>query len=307
MAGVLFGFGVIGIVIFVGYAVARRRVLGPDGQRTLAKLAFSIAMPALLFTQIATADLGRIFSRSLIVTAGSVVVVVALYVAVARFVWHRPADEVIIGSLASGYVNGGNLGIPIAVYVLGSATYAIPVMLWQLCVLAPASMAIIERLRNRDARGLRAVVRPVFRNPLVIAAAAGIAAALLPWGVPEVIMQPLDLLAGLAVPSALLAFGMSLHGGSVPGAAPVRPAIFAIVILKNIVQPAAAYAVARYGVHLEGVDLFAATLFAALPTAQNVFVYAMRAGTGVQLARDSIVITSAISIPIVVALAAVMV
>ena len=308
VAGVLFGFGVIGIVILVGYVVARRRMLGPDGQRVLARLAFTIAMPALLFTQIATSDLHQVFSRALIVTAGSVVVVVAIFALVARLVWRQPLDQIIIGSLASSYLNGGNLGIPIAAYVLGSAAYAIPVMLWQLCVLAPVSMAVIDRHRARatGGAGRRAAIRPVIRNPLVIAALAGVGAALLPWPVPEVVFQPLELLAGLAVPSALLAFGMSLHGGKVPGGAQVRPTIYLVVLLKNIVQPVAAYLIARYGVHLEGVELFAATLFAALPTAQNVFVYAMRANTGVTLARDSIVITSALSIPIVLGLAALM-
>ncbi|GAA2245696.1 AEC family transporter [Rarobacter faecitabidus] len=308
MAGVLFGFGVIGIVIFVGYGVARRRILGPDGQRVLARLAFTIAMPTLLFTQIATSDLGQVFSPALLVTAGSVVAVVTIFVLVARFAWHQPLDQIVIGSLASGYVNGGNLGIPIAVYVLGSASYAIPVMLWQLCVLAPLSMAVIERQHARETGrgGPGAAIRPVFLNPLVIAALAGIAASLLPWPVPEVILQPLGLLAGLAVPAALLAFGMSLHAGKLPGGAQVRPTIFLVIVLKNVVQPAAAFLLARYAVGLEGIELFAATLFAALPTAQNVFVYAMRANTGITLARDSILLTSAISIPIVLALAAMM-
>ena len=36
--------------------------------------------------------------------------------------WRRGArPHTVIGSLASGYVNGNNFGIPIAVYMLGDA------------------------------------------------------------------------------------------------------------------------------------------------------------------------------------------
>jgi predicted permease len=49
----------------------------------------------------------------------------------------RPA-ELATGALASSYVNAGNLGVAIAAYVLGDASYVAPVLLCQVLVLAYA-------------------------------------------------------------------------------------------------------------------------------------------------------------------------
>jgi predicted permease len=46
------------------------------------------------------------------------------------------------------------------------------------------------------------------------------------------------------------------------------------------------------------------TVIAALPTAQNVFTVAVRYGTGVVLARDSIFITTILAVPALVLIAA---
>ena len=46
------------------------------------------------------------------------------------------------------------------------------------------------------------------------------------------------------------------------------------------------------------------TVLAALPTAQNIFVHATRYGRGEVLARDSIFVTTVLSVPAIVLVAA---
>jgi malonate transporter len=70
-----------------------------------------------------------------------------------------------------------------------------------------------------------------------------------------------------------------------------------IAVLKLVVQPLAAYLIARYAMGLDGLDLLAVTVVAALPTAQNVFTHAVRYDRGVLLARDSIFVTTMLSVP----------
>ncbi|MBX4178796.1 AEC family transporter, partial [Streptomyces geysiriensis] len=117
MQGVLTGFAVIAVVIAVGYVLGVRGHLGPQGREVLTKLAFHVASPALLFTTLATADLSVVFSGRLLVTALSTAAVAGVFVAVG-VVRRWGAGRTTIGALCSGYVNSGNLGIPIAVYVL---------------------------------------------------------------------------------------------------------------------------------------------------------------------------------------------
>ena len=50
--------------------------------------------------------------------------------------------------------------------------------------------------------------------------------------------------------------------------------------------------------------MFAVVVLAGLPTAQNIFVYAQRYQRGVVLARDTVLLTTIGSVPILVAVAA---
>jgi len=63
---------------------------------------------------------------------------------VLRVVWHRSAADVTVGTLASSYVNAGNLGLPLAVYLLGDAVAVVPTLLFQLLVLAPLAFAVLD-------------------------------------------------------------------------------------------------------------------------------------------------------------------
>lgn len=121
MQGVLHGFTVIGIVIGVGFVLAHIDVLGSVSQLMLTRLTFFVATPCLLFTLLLRADLHRVFSSGLLVALVSVIVSGGAYIALARLVFHRSGPETVIGTLSASYVNAGNLGLPIAVYVLGSA------------------------------------------------------------------------------------------------------------------------------------------------------------------------------------------
>ena len=75
-----------------------------------------------------------------------------------------------------------------------------------------------------------------------------------------------------------------------------------VLVLKLVAQPTAAFLIGRYAVGLIGRDLLAVTVIAALPTAQNVFVFAMRYDRGVILARDTIFVATLLSVPVILAI-----
>lgn len=150
MQGVLTGFAVIAVVIAVGYLIGRRGYLGDNGREVLTKLAFHVASPALLFTTLARADLSMVFSSRLVVTALSTAAVAGVFVA-AGVVRGWGVGRTTIGALCSSYVNSGNLGIPIAVYVLGDASLVAPVLLFQLLLLTPIALTVLD-LSARDGK-----------------------------------------------------------------------------------------------------------------------------------------------------------
>lgn len=306
MTGVLEGFVVIGVVVAVGYLLGRGGVLGESGAQVLARTAFFVASPALLFSTLARADVGAVFSSGLVVTVVTSTVACALFVPVAML-RRRPAGEAVVGSMASGYVNAGNLGIPIATYVLGDPATVAPVLLFQLAVLTPLFTTLLDIVPG-DGRGERPgwarVVFAPLRNPIAVATAAGLLVSGTGVTVPEPVAAPIDSLAALAVPAMLLAFGISLHGARLPGTGETAGSVWTAVAIKNVLHPLLAWALAAGVLGLTGPALLAAVVLAALPTAQNVFGYAVRYDRAVVVARESALASTIAAVPVLLVVAA---
>ena len=308
MAGILEGFLLLAVVIGVGYLVGGSGALGPEARSVLSRLAVTVGTPALLLSTIATADLGAVFTPTLLVVVVTSVLVMGLYVLLAGR--GRPLGEATVGAMASGWLNAGNLGIPIAVYVLGSITWVAPVMLFQLAVVAPTASVLLERAgagpRRRSgsrARAVTAALAGPARNPVLIASAVAVVLSAADVRLPAPVMAPIDLLAGVSVPAMLLAFGISLHGSRLPGVDGLRRQIATAVALRAVVHPLLALGAALL-VGLEGTALLAAVTIAAFPTAQNVFGYASRYEQSTDLARDVVLVSTVVSVPVLLVVAA---
>ncbi len=305
MQGVLTGFVVIAVVIAVGYVLGLRGHLGPHGREVLTRLAFHVASPALLFTTLATADLSVVFSSFLLVTALSTVAVFGIFGAVGA-VRGWGLGRTTIGALCSGFVNSGNLGIPIAVYVLGDASLVAPVLLFQLVLVTPVAVTVLD-LSSGGADGplWRRLLTPV-RNPIAVGSLAGVAVAAAGWRVPAPVMDPLTLIGNMSVPAVLLAFGISLCGSTTPMRGADRRPVLLAVALKSLGQPALAWALAAGAFGLRGHQLLDVVVTSALPSAQNLYAYASTYGVGERLARDTILVSTLLSVPVLVAVAAVL-
>lgn len=303
MTGVLTGFAIIAAIIAVGYVVGRVNLLGPDARQVIARLVFFVLAPSLLFTILADAEVSQLFSPLMVVSLVAASLTFALYITVARLLWHRDASDAVIGALSAGYVNANNIGIPVAVYVLGDAAYSAPVILVQLLLFAPLGLAVLDVQQQGRASVGRLVSQPL-RNPIIIGSAAGLVVTLTGITVPDAVMEPFRIIGAAAVPLMLIAYGISLHGQKVlePGEGR-RDAVFASV-LKLAVMPAVAWLCGRFVFGLTGHDLFVVVALAALPTAQNVFNYAQRYRRGETLARDAIFVTTVGAVPVLVLVAA---
>ncbi|MBM0237027.1 AEC family transporter [Micromonospora sp. ATA32] len=303
MQGVLTGFAVIIAVIAVGYALARGAVLGPEAATVLSRVAFFVATPALLFETVARADVHAVLSSALVVTVVSTTAVATLFVVVAKLCWQRSVPEATIGALASSYVNAANIGIPVAVYVLGDASFIAPILMFQLVVMAPLAFAVLELTTARSRPSLFTAVTQPLTNPVTVACALGLVVSLTGWSPPEPVLRPIGLVAAMAVPATLIAYGVSLHGAPAPGSGDTGRDVRLAVLLKTVAQPAIAYLVARFAMGLTPPLVLACTVTAALPTAQNVFVYAVRYGRGAILARDSVLLSTAAAVPVLLGVA----
>jgi len=309
---VLAGFTTIAVVIAVGFLLAHTRILDVDSQGMLARLAFYVASPALMVTVLGRTDVSQLFSANLVASLGSVLVTATVAVLLARLVWRRTASDTVIATFSASYVNAGNLGLPIAAYVLGDVSLIAPMLLAQLMVLQPLGLAVLDSTvhvadpdQSRGRRLLGRIGQPL-RNPLMLGSLAGLLLSVSGLTLPRVVLDPLTLIGGMAVPAMLIAYGISLRLGPRPGSGEPAVQIGTIVALKLVLQPAVAYLIGRFAVGLDGLDLLAVTVVAALPTAQNVFTHAVRYRRAEILARDSIFISTLLSVPVLLVIAGVL-
>jgi len=309
VTGVLEGFATIGIIIGVGMLLAQLKVLDTNSQAMLSRLTFFVASPALMVITLGSADVHGLFSTNLIASVAGVAVTAVLQILASVLIFRRSGGETVIGTFCSSYVNAGNLGLPIAAYVMGDASVIAPMLLVQMLILQPVGLTVLDVLNTRQREGVTraqlvrtAMLRPI-KNPLMIGSLIGVLLAVTGIRLPAVIYDPLDLIAGIAVPAMLIAYGVSLRSGPLPGRGENPAHLTVIVVLKLIIQPAVAWSVGMLVLGLDGPGLLAVTVIAALPTAQNVFVFSLRYNTGTVLARDTIFLSTILSVPVILVIA----
>lgn len=303
MQGVLNGFTTIAVVIAVGALLAHLRIVDLGAQQVLSRIAFFVASPALMVITLSRADVHQVLSANLIASVAGVAAAAGIYIALARLVWHRSLGDTTIGALSAAYVNAGNLGIPVASYVLGDAAFVAPTLLLQLLVLQPLALGFLDADAHGRSRWWQLLTRP-FRNPLTVGSLVGLGLSITGWTLPTMVAAPLGLLGDMAVPCMLVAYGIALRLGPGLGRAGSVAELASTSALKLFVQPAVAWFVASVLLGVDGHALLAIVVTSALPTAQNIFVHATRYNRATVLARDTILITTVGAVPVILLVAA---
>ncbi len=298
MSGVLSGFAVVWAVIAVGYLVGRTGVLGENARYVLNRLTFFVASPALLFTTLSASEPTSVLGPFLGIAAVSSVATALAFILVTRWWLRRDLTETTIGAMSASTVNSANLGLPIALYVLGNMEYAAPVILWQLALYSPVCLAILDASTSRHRTTPLSMLVQTAKNPMIVGSLAGLACAVFDITLPQPLADPIELIAGASIPAMLIAFGISLVGSKPLQASGGRRADTVIATaLKLVFQPLVAWAAAQWIFGLDASETFIVVIMAALPTAQNIFVTASRYERGVILAKDTVLLTTVVAVP----------
>lgn len=296
----LTGFVVVGVAILVGWILGRIDLLGEHARPVLARLTFFVLSPFLLFVVLAQADVRMLFSALLPVSAIAAVVVIGVYALLARLAWRRSVGETVIGALSAGQVNSNNIGIPLSLYLLGSAAFPAPVILLQLLVFTPITMTILDTVTFGRTSLWRSLARTA-SNPIVLGSALGAIVSVSGVELPPIVMEPAVLIANACVPILLISYGISLHGQRVLAPSGRRRDVLVATALKLLVMPVLAWVVATFVFGLSAQEVLVVVVLAALPTAQNVFNYAQRFDVGETIARDTVFLTTMGCVPVLIA------
>lgn len=287
-------FALVWALAALGWLAARTGLLAAAAEEALNRFTLHLAMPAALFLRVAEGGLPDGALRgAAVVTATTVLVGVAGYAAARWWLGRRPGQRVVTG-MAAGYLNSANLGIPVALHVLGGSAIAVGVIAAQVMVLTPLVLILLDREEAGGRVHWRRAATLPLRHPLVLACGLGAVAAVAGWSVPDLAREGLAALGAAAVPTALVALGMAL-AARLPEAEVDGRELALVCLLKLVAQPALTYLAAAAVPGMAEAEVRAAVMFAALPTAQLTYVVAARYRTAAPLAARAVTVTTALA------------
>ncbi|WP_018143366.1 AEC family transporter [Alloscardovia criceti] len=300
------GFAVIGIVIGTGYVAARMKIGGSQAQYVLNRISFFVSSPCLMFAILSQENLSEIFDSTIVVAFFSAAAVGLIFILLNALFFKLSAAQTTIGVLNSLYLNSNNIGLPVATYIIGNPALVAPILVMQQAVFTPIALTVLD-LQTSGKFSLKRVALQPLHQPLLVGSLTGI---LISWlssvagyfVVPQWIFDPIQMIGNSAVPLILMAFGMSLYGTKPLQKGANIPAIATVTVLKNIVMPLIAFALA-YTMGFRGAVLYGCVVLAALPTGQNVYNYAARYDVGMSFARDG-TLFSTLTSPIIISIIA---
>lgn len=201
-------------IIVLGW-VAYRKGFIPDTFITPAnRLVYYLAIPAMIFQAITRNSFHQYFNLKVVILAFISMFLVFLFAWGAGKMLHLTKGYLATFVQSSFHCNIGYLALAVAYYYLGDDGFARAgifagfVMIFQNFL----SVIILNLYSTKQASGKKVflMVSRIFGNPIIISAVAGIFFSLAGVPIPVLISRSLDILGGLALPTALLIIGATL-------------------------------------------------------------------------------------------------
>lgn len=269
-------------LIALAYLSRRLNVLGPNAYLELNRFVASLALPALIFDNVAHVTPAQLNQPGFVASFGiGAFVVFALPIFFAR--GERPFGDRALDGLSACYPNTGYIGLPLAFLAFGapSAPGATIAAVFTTCVLFGFAIALLEWDLHRGHAFVGTATKvgsSLVRNPIMIAPLLALTVTAGWFEMPAAADRVIKLLAGSAGPCALVAHGLFLArddpSNEKPWAAALRPRPLALVTLKLLAQPFVTALLAVYVFGLTGLDAQLVVILSALPTGTGAFMLA---------------------------------
>jgi predicted permease len=286
-------------VIIVGYAAGKLSVIDRDGVRTLVAFVFTLAMPALIFRMMATADFGG--GSEWLVVLAYFLAQVPIFVAglmIGGWWLRQSLSEMTIQAFGSSFSNGVVLGLPLVLSLYGDKAGLPALLIIVLDILIFGLITLLLEIgKVREKRGVRPrmapmaldLVRSVGSNPLILASVLGIALGQSSWDLPGAVNKTLDFIGQAGPPAGLFALGATLSQSRIAGS--LKP-VAAMILMKNAWHPMLAWLMISTLFELDVVAASVVLIFAACPVGANVYVFAAQYDAGMETSATAILLST---------------
>ena len=295
------------LLIFLGYALSRWFGFNKTASSILAKFAFNIALPAMLFRLLSGlfAKESHADLRLLIAYFGACFILFFIGRFISRnLLKMEPVDSAIFGT-ACVFSNNGLLGLPLAIAMLGEVvTPSISAVLSMnaliLWTLVSITVEFARKTGHLTVRSFFSTVLSVFKNPLIIAIFLGVFWSFTSLPIPYVVDEPIRLIGNSATALSLVVVGMGL---SEYGIGPGIRKSFVLGAIKLLVHPILIFCLALL-IGLGPVETTSVVFLGCLPIGVNVYLMCRQFHAAEAIIANAMIITtivSSLTVPLAVA------
>ena len=292
--------GVLYIIVAVGYICDKAGVYTEEtARKTVNFLLYFVASCTLInsFIKIeATPDTVGKFFTAFAMSAATHTIAILINTLTFR---NKENEKNAVYKFASIYGNVAFMALPLAQAVLGDEG-----------VLYCAGGAVVFNLftfthgvKLMGKAGTKLSVKKLLINPGVIATVIGLPIFLTGVDIPYLIGRPIEMLADLNTPVAMLVFGTYLSRTDLKTML-LDKKIYAVALMKLIILPMICMGV-YYAFGLSGTLLTAVMITASVPSANNTFMFASVYGRDTATASKTVALVSFLSIltmPVIIAI-----
>ncbi|MDD4802443.1 MAG: AEC family transporter [Syntrophomonas sp.] len=282
------------IIIILGKILLRFELLDHQFINSSNKLVMNIFLPILLFNEISKSNFNEVFSYKhvIIMLAAITLVYMLSFPLGSLFKLSGASSRTFVTN--SFRANAAFVGLPVCFYAFGSQGLSIASI--YLAFMIPLNNVLGIMAYNTSGyklSDLKEMIKTTALNPLIIAAAIGLAFSMLEITLPGFISKTMSILSGVALPMALLGIGANINLDCLQG----NKIIIAVSAgMKLVILPLIAFLVLKI-MNIESFGLLEKVLIILLasPSAQVNYIFAAAMQGDPDLASGGIIISTILS------------
>ncbi len=282
------------IIIIIGYILMQVGFFNREFTHVADKYVFKIALPALLFRDIATADIHTEFDIKFVIFCmiSTTIIFLGLWLGAKIFL----KDATMVGAFTQASARGSAaiLGIAFIQNIYGQTGLG-PLMIISAVPLFNIFSVIILTAGSSNKIGQEGNIKAAFinvvKNPIIISIFVGIPFAIWSIEIPGIPLKAIDYMAQTASPIALLVVGASFEGSK--ALAKIKPSLVATFI-KLIGLPMVFLPIALW-LGFREASLVAIIVMLASPTTVACYIMAKNMGNDEVLTSSIVVMSTLLS------------
>ncbi len=293
--------GVLYVMVAAGFACDKAKIFTEQTARKTIDLLLHIIVPCTLINSFIKIEMNedtvRKFFVSFAIATATHIIGIVLNI---PFFRKNANEDSPVYKFASIYGNVGFMALPLAQAILGDEGVfycANGVVVYNIINFTHGAALMSKEKEKMN-------LKKLIVNPGVISVIIGLPIFLLNIKVPYILSEPIEMLAALNSPVAMLIFGTYLANTDLKSMFTDKK-IYEVALLKLIILPLICMGV-YYLFGIKGTLLAASIITASVPSANNTFMFASKYGRDAALASKTVALVSFMSIltmPVMIAIA----